>query len=218
MTDLNSIISSLGDTILNLVPLVATVFVAMVGIGLTWWWTKVLKQFNAHVMIFERQPNGTVIVSNDRGGIFRDPIQQTVSFKLKRAATVLRPQAEGTDGIWFPYHLSKRGKVQVYLLKTGAKSYIFLDTKITDKKLKLTVTDEDVEWAIRQYHRSINIYGGRDWRELLPYAMWGLVVVGTIVLIALILKKFDVLADVAREFAIATDYLRQASSGTTIVQ
>lgn len=215
--DFANIGSSITSSLLGAVPLVATIIFSLLAIAGVWFWLKVAKQFNAFCLIFDKQPNGTIIVKQDKGGVFRDPLTNKVSFKLQKGKTTLKPQTEGEKGIWFPYTLSQKGKVVVFLRKTGAKSYVFLDIQLKDKDLKLTVTDEDLEWAIREYHRSTKTYGASSWKELLPYAMWALVVVGTIVLIALVLKEFDTIGLATKELARAAEALRQASTGTTIV-
>lgn len=194
------------------IVLLSVLFFGGTVILLLRWYQKYLryKQYQCEIWVFNDEGHLIDVITDD-AGIFYDHPTKSKLLYLRKAKTAMNP-----DNI--PYFYRGNKKV-IYFLKTGLKNYHFLNPKIKYDKLSLSVGEEDVNWAENAYERSIKVVSTEDLiTKLLPYIIWALVIVGSLILMLQILKKLDVIRDVilvAKEIAVAN---AQAVSGTAIVK
>ena len=162
--------------------------------------------------IWEFNDEGQLIeVSKDRAGVFYDGnTKSRLLFLEKNKGVALNP-----DNIPVFY----RGKERViYLLKTGLKNFHYIRPKVKFDRVSLSVGEEDVNWAESAYERSIKtVTTGDRLTQILPYIIWALVIVGTLILMIKLLQKVDVIVDVlqlTKEIAMEN----AKATGTTVIQ
>lgn len=169
------------------------------------------KRYDTVCIIIERAAGGIPLLSRDMGGIYVEKRTNNKRFFLKASNAGLDP-----DNI--PYIMNTKGQKIVYLLKTGLKNFRYLDLNVfEDYNFKITVGEEDVNWALNAYERHKKVFGSTLLEKLLPYigiAMMGVFILGMIVVV---LKEMGVLKEVAIAFADAARAFSAAKSGTTII-
>lgn len=166
-------------------------------------------------VIFEWDGTGNVNETYDKAGIFVDGKTKNKRFFLKKNNVGLSP-----DNIPYIPNYSKGGftpKRTVYLLRSGLKNFRFLSFNIGNPYFSINVGEEDVNWAINSYERSKKAFIQNTLVQVLPYI--GMLVMGLIIIILvyILLSKFDVLAKVADSLTEVATILRDARSGTTVV-
>jgi hypothetical protein len=161
-------------------------------------------------VIWKKDGFGQLVQESDRAGVFVDKITNNKRLYLKKANVGLDP-----DNI--PYIPS--GKIKfIYLYRTGLKNFRYIRPVISDSHINLKVGEEDVNWALNDYERVKKAFAKKDMlKEMLPYAIFALLVIAFLVMVVFILKKFDVLAEVASELKTAAASIAQAKSGTTVL-
>ncbi len=151
-------------------------------------------------------------IFKDKGGYFRkkDGYEE---FRLLKDKVAIKPPA-----LNYLYPTPKGNKI--YFRKFGPKEYVPVllgDIMTKDNPgtvLNFVGEDQDViNWSILQMLRNSKAFGKLNWIEKYGgYLIFGLAVVGCIVLIYLILQKFDVLQNVASSFATAANRLASAAT------
>jgi len=172
------------------------------------WYFKWKKYKDFKCIIWERDGFGQVTETYDQAGIFIDPKTNNKRFFLKSGNVGLNP-----DNI--PY-IPGKTKV-VYLLKTGLKNYYFIKPTIDDKNLKLTVGEEDVNWAINAYERQKKMFSMSLLLQYMPFILLGFTVMIILIIFIYFFKEFGVMRDVAIAFQEAAQSLAQARSGTLVM-
>lgn len=195
-----------------------TILIVVLVLGGIWWYKKIQKQYDCTCIVYDKQPNGTIICSTDIGGVFRDPMSDTVSFRLKKNNTVMTTKGKGINTYWFPYIITSTGKKLVSLLKTGVKSFRFIEVDLKTNSVYMTITDEDLEWARTDFNRNAKLYGTSTWKELLPYVMFIVCAIMIIVMLSVVVKKFDVLVELSNNLNVLAETVRQTTTGTTVIQ
>lgn len=209
-TDINpeNLLESLGA--LANVLIFAVALSCVVGIGL---YIIRMRKYSWIIRVFERDSSGNLVqLADDKGGIFLD---RTTNYRL----LLLRKHKFGLDPDHIPYIMNSRGRRITYLLRTGLKNYQFLKPVVEENKgIKFNVEDEDVAWAVNAYQK-YKIPNKNDLlKQILPIlgiAVFGIIIV---IMIYLILEKFDVLSDVANALVQATDNMQRVNTGTTVVE
>jgi len=172
------------------------------------------KRYDTNVDVFEMDGLGRPKLTYDFGGIFIDKKTNAKRFWLKKGKVGLN--CDNVPSI--PLDKGKRKKT-VYLLRIGEKNYRFINIKLPDRSdIHIDVGEEDVNWALNSYEREKKRYATSFWEKVAPYAVMALTVVFVIIVFALFIQKFDVLADVAKALSAAAEAMRQASTGTTIIK
>lgn len=204
--DFGPAISGFATGALNLfIGLGSIVLIGAFIAGGFFWYSKQKKYSEFICVIFDTKGNQ----SKDRGGIFVDGVTKNKRLYLQKSNVGLSP-----DNI--PYKREGLAKV-VYLLQTGLKNFQFINMDF-EANDAIQVSEEDVNWAINAYERQKKMLQNNLLLQILPYALFGLVVVGILVLFIYLFKKFDVFAQVAESINQAAQALAQAKTGTTLIK
>lgn len=196
---------------------------------------KLNKQYDTFAIKLFKQ-NGSLMGSVEQAGIYKMPMVNTIVFKLRKSKVTLKPDKVPyimLDNGKKLVFLAKTG-VQSYvygepslikkviskvtgkeaeLKQTGSTDLGFIEPDIEGyENIKITVREEDLDHAKREYVRHTRTYMTNTWKELLPYFIWGITVIGCICLIALLLKDIKVLKDVAISLSEAAKELARANA------
>jgi len=167
------------------------------------------KKYDFRVKIYEFAGNNQLILKEtEKAGIFVDRVTKYKRLWLKRAKVGLSPDNP-------PYILDEKGLKVISLVKDGTKSFRYLNIKIlTDNKIVLSVTEEDVNWAITDYERVKAIFTNQFLQQVLPYI--GLILMGIFILgiVAMVMKDFKEILPVLKDILSS---LQQIKSGTTVI-
>lgn len=144
-------------------------------------------QFN--VMIFS---NDNITGSLDKGGIFVDNKTKNKRFFLKKYNVGLEP-----DNVPFKVIGKKRW---VFLFQEGLKNFKFCNIEIEGKPTpgaSISVSEEDVNWAINAYERQKKLFQQSALLQYMPYIALFFVSIIILVMFMYFFKDFEVLRDVA---------------------
>lgn len=200
--DISASISSLAVNIIVILGSILLLLVVAVIVYFVYWKNK---QYDTLAIIIKRLPNGATTWRTTRAGMIRNPFSKKTEFRLKGGNVPL-----DTKDIPFT-----PGKKIVFLEQKDVKSYVFMDYEIAKKEIKLTCTQEDLSWAINSYGDFVRTFKNNTLREVLSFALVALAVVTVIILIAMLIKKFDVLLTISETLKETAIALR--AGGTTIV-
>jgi len=179
--------------------------------GAMTWYFKWKKYRDFKCSIWEKDGFGQITETYDKAGIFVDSKTQNKRFFLKKGNVGLNP-----DNV--PY-IPAGGKDRiVYLLKTGLKNYYFIKPTIDDTNLKLTVGEEDVNWAINAYERQKKMFSMSMFLQYMPFILLGFTVMIILIIFIYFFKEFGVMKEVAVAFKEAAEALAQARSGTLVMK
>jgi len=192
--------------------LLSTLFFVGVAVLILFWINNRRKFGQYNILIFEFNKDGDwVFTEADRGGVFYDNYTKNKLLFLKKNKVGLNPDKMPAPGYY-------NGKKTLLLFKAGQKNFHYINPKIRFDRLTLSVGEEDVNWAENAYERGIKMISAPDrLTQLLPYIIWALVIIGTLILMIQLLKKVDVIKDVmitAKEIA---QINAQALTGTTVM-
>lgn len=188
------------------VIIIGTVLVFIIRAYLQW------KRFKYVCIIVEKDGFGQPQLDKDKAGIYVDAKTKNKRFFLKKSNVGLDP-----DNV--PYIKNEKGQKVVFLKRTGLKNFQFISWEnFFEEVSSITVGEEDVNWAINAYERQKALFGTTLLMKLLPYL--ALIIMGVFILgmIAVLLQKFEILADIAEHLASASASIAQAESGTTVIQ
>jgi len=165
-------------------------------------------------------------IGSDKAGIFEDTSIKEKRFFMKHHKVGLTPDQ-------VPYKLldGKHGNLKapkvVFLVQTGLKNFHFMNINIDKNKIvKYDVGEEDVNWALYVYEKGKKLGIIKNKLiEMIPYIVWALLIMGTLILVITILGKFEVMGQVADSLTqvgtnleAAATRLSEASTGTRIIQ
>lgn len=199
--------SGLLNGVVMMISLV--VIIGTIAIGLWLYFEKIHKYRHFKCIIFQRNGFGQLEQKQDKAGIFVDRKTKNKRFFLKRAMVGLDP-----DNV--PY-MSGGKKKTVYLLQTGLKNFRFINVNINEPAIKLTVGEEDVNWAINAYERQKKLFQDSIWLQILPFITIAFVTIIILVIFIYFFKNFDVLKDVAIALRETASELAKANADTVII-
>lgn len=179
-----------------------------VGMGIAAWWYIRIRKFTDNVIILRRadfkDPNSPIIRGSDKGGIWKIK-SGAKEYRLKRTKTSL-----SLENYKFMLNEKKGRTVILWQYEDG---YRFVGFKLDDSNIDISLTNEDITGAIRDYDKFSNAFAPASWFERYG-GMLSLIVVAfaLIVVIAVVLNKFEVLQGVANALKEAAQALAQAKS------
>lgn len=196
----------------TLLIILSIVFFSGITILIIYWIIQ-LKKYGRYICeIWEFNDEGQLInVYEDKAGVFYDSNTKSRLLFLKNAKTALNP-----DKIPYFYRNNKR---IIYLNKTGEKNYHYINPKIKSGHITLSVGEEDVNWAEGAFERGIKTTSSQDkFTQMLPYIIWALVIVGTLILLIKVMNNIVIIRDVMELLKEVTVELGKARAGTVVVQ
>lgn len=202
--------ASMGSTALNLGVMLGSILIVVgvctTGVVLFLKW----KRFSAFsCRVWEMDGFGQWCETVDKAGIFVDSKTKNKRFFLKKNNVGLSP-----DNV--PYIPSAGAKI-VYLLKTGLKNFRFIHVRPANPSVVLSVTEEDVNWAVNAYERQKKIFSQDKFMQYLPFMILAFVCVIILIIFIYFFKNFDTLKEVAEAFRDASAKLAEANAGTVVV-
>jgi len=160
--------------------------------------------------IYERAGNNLLILrETEKAGVFVDKKTNYKRLWLKKNKVGLNPDNP-------PYIINEKGKKVIHLLKDGTKTFRYIDIKVLEQdKIILSVTEEDVNWAVTDYERVKKLVLNDFITKVLPYI--GLIILGVFIIgmVAMVLKDFKEIVPVLNEILVS---LQQLRSGTQVLQ
>jgi len=206
-------VQSVSSTALNIGVIVGVLLIVgavliIITLAVLKW--KKYQQFDC--IIFEKDGFGQLREKADKAGIFVDKKTQNKRFFLRKNNVGLEP-----DNI--PYISTQKGKKIVYILQTGLKNFTFLRFNIdTDiDKFKISVGEEDVNWAINAYERQKKLFSTSLLMQLMPYI--GIAFTSIIILVIFIyfFKGFGDLKVMAEALRDMSGHVENIKAGTTVI-
>jgi len=187
------------------------VLVLMVGVGwVTYIITTRMHLFSYNYKVLWIDSKNPVRGGSDKAGIFVDQRTGYKRLYLKKANVGLDP-----DNV--PWKLIG-GSKYIFLLRDGLKNFRYLDLKFTPNPgYEIQVGEEDLNWAIAAYDRSKNMFAKDMLMQILPYIGLALVSVVIIIIFVQFFKRFDVLEGLGVSLKEAAIALREANSGTVVI-
>lgn len=179
--------------------------IAIAGcIGVGGWFFLHLRKYCDKVVILKRiSEDGTLTRRFDRGGVFKvkGGGKEYRLFKSKTALDISKYTYISND---------KKGR-SVFLYQFGEGNYTFALPKIDDTNLNISVGQEDLTGAIRDYDRFTNIFSQQTWIEkALPLLVILVTAFAIIVMLAILFQKFEVLQGVASSLQETARIIAQA--------
>jgi len=166
------------------------------------------KKYRDKVVILKRiDDEGRVTRRFDFGGVFRTK-SGGVEYRLLRSKAVL----DVSNYKYIPNDVKGR---TVFVYQHEENNYTFAFPKLVNQDIEITVGQEDVTGAIRDFEKFSNAFNKQSvFMQILP--MVGLIVFAftVIVVLAMLFQKFDVLsslADSLKETASTLAHMRQAA-------
>lgn len=207
-------ISEIFGTILKSSMYVLFFFLIVALVGLLIWKWKDYKRYGGYeVWIFEEDAYGQKRIFFDKAGIFVKRNTNAKKFFLKNRKIGLE-----IDGL--KYSSSNKGNKKIVIIsKSSDGNYKYVTPQFEeDGDVNFYMTEEDLNWGLNAFDETIKTYDFRD--KLLQYAPWlGLIFIGFLFLIIvfMVLKKFDMLPQVADSMKEAAASLAQGQMGTQVI-
>lgn len=199
-------ITSIGGATTNILVIVfALIFLFAIG-GFLYVVIQRRRRYSEfHCHIWDKQGH----LSYDRAGIFVDKKTNNKRLFLEKANVGLSP-----DNV--PYKQHRNEKV-VYLLQTGLKNFQYI-TAETQGEFKITVTEEDVNWAINAYDRQKKLFNQSLLMQYMPFILLAFVSIIILIIFIYFFKEFKTLREFAVVMKETAQTLAQAKSGTVVIQ
>lgn len=158
-------------------------------------WIKNIKKYQQFkIVIWQRDGFGQLKQTFDQGGIFIDRI-------TKNKRLFLRFNKVGLNPDHIPYIQSNKHKT-IYLYQTGLKNFHYIDLKITDPQITLTVGEEDVNWAVNDFEKQKKTFDFKAWiLQLLPWIAICFVSIIILIIFIYLFREAGTFASAAQSFS-----------------
>ena len=176
------------------------------------WWLKKRKKYDIKVRIYSTR-FGSPKTWDDWGAIYKDDkTGQANGFKLKSEKEVISPPSYNL------IMMSTKGNV-IHMRQDSTGHYTFLEPEFVESKINLKVVPEDVRlWQSAQRQQVDILYTKTHWYSgLLAFVPYMITAVLIMVLIYLVLQKFEVVQTAAAALDHAATTLRGACQGGELV-
>jgi len=159
------------------------------------------KHYTTHIYKRKKDKKGNetmIFCGIDKAAILMDRKLKKRVFKLKKNNCHLG-EADGVKGLEsedsldIPSLPSEKGGEIVFLEKVGPKKFAIANPLSIDGEIELKVTNLDIAEAIRAYDVNAKYYGGNEWSKWVGPIAFAVFAVLIIVLISVVLNKFEVL-------------------------
>lgn len=202
--------ASIGLTILGIA----------VGVGSLVGLFFLLKQYrswNIPVNIWYKDAVGNLRKKPDRGGVKFDNKADMKLFMLKKHKVGLKP-----DSIPFVY-TEKPGimgtslRKEVNIWQHGLKNFAYITPHVTNPNFELGIGEEDINWAAFELQRMKNLFKIAEWKEIMAYIGFFLVVFAVLIIMYFLFQKMEVIQQAAVALENAAKMLSTTGTGTTVV-
>jgi hypothetical protein len=185
---------------------IAIAGIIFVGItaGMTWFFMN--KKLKEQYICYIFNENGSF--ETDKGGIYKDWKTKNRLFRLKKNKVGLDP-----DNIPFKQVGNKK---YVFLYRAGLKRFHVLDFQIEGDNIGYTITQEDLNWANEEHEKSKKTFQTTLLMQILPIISIAIVSMVILVMVIYVVKKFDVLLEVASNLKETATILAQAKTGVVV--
>lgn len=182
------------------------VLVAAVMIGIAVFILKQKQYKHYTALIFKRKKDKEgketiVFVGTDNGAIIKDKKLKKRVFRLKKNNVHLGEEEnmnfDEDRTLDIPSIPSEKGGEIVFLEKLGPKKFAFGNPCSVTGEIEVIITEADVAEAIRSYDINAKYYGGKEWQKWIGPISFAVFAVLIIVLIFIVLQKFEILAKVS---------------------
>lgn len=208
-------LSGVASTALNAGKIaLVTLFIGGIILGIVYFLGK-RKRWDYQVEFLNQDG---VTGGKDLGSIYVDAKTRVKRFWLQKARASLSPDNIPVRHIETTNWLGQRMIVKrVYLQRFGQKNFVFVDTKGLGLGLKASVGEEDVNWSVVDYEKQKLAFSNDRLMQVLPYVIFGVAVIGSIIVIWMLANKFSVLNEVASKMVEVAKILANAQTGTKVI-
>lgn len=174
------------------------------------------------IMILKKDAFGNTMKYYDRGGIFFDPISKNKLLYLLKNKVGLDP-----DNMPVIYSM-KAGLIgsslvkEVWLRQDGIKNFRFIKPELypldlyPDGRVDLVVGEPDLNWAFNELDRKVQLYKKESiWSKLSQFALPALGAGVFLVVMILLVQKFEVVQNAAASLNSAGAAMQRASENIT---
>lgn len=189
--------------------LIGLFIIAILGVAGWWWWNNL--RYKHTVLIYDSTISGGGFYTT-KGGAFVDRKTKNKLYYLKNDKKAGLDPAKPTF-----IHMNNRTAAFVFKRENGGYSWGDLNFTVNSPAtLNLSAGDVDVNAAINHYDNGVKSFNNKfDTLQIVGFSIFGITIIGVVVMMFFLFKKFDVLADVAVSLKDAANAL--ASSGTMVV-
>lgn len=205
--------SGMATTVVNTAGMIIVGLIAVAFIGtIFYFFMKKKKHGESYkVIIYSQDGFGQITQRNDTATIHVDSVTKNKRLFVKNANV-------GLEADKIPYTMGSKGEKTVYLLQTGLKNFRFITVEIDVPLIDLKVGEEDVNWALNEFDRSIKMFESKNFlKEWGPYIMFLISVFAIVILLILLFNKFSVIESASQNLKEAAQYIAQAKSGTIVM-
>jgi len=223
--DSSGFMSMIGNTGGNIVTGILYTFMGISILGLLgglYWFLKVgWKRYDIDVRIYSKRKNGYKTWTDKGAYLKNKKTGEVYGFKLKHDKTLLQPPAfdmlmSGTKGNCL--HLLQLTSDEYFVLNPDIDLNEQLDAN--SKTIKLKVIEGDIQlWATQMIDKLYSMYDRKGfWDKYGSYVVFGIVAIMCIILIYMIVQKFDVLAATSANLKEAAQALRDFKQSGALIK
>ena len=216
--DVGALVAKFGNA---LVLVLITLIICGVTIGIVFLIMR-SKQFKKYkVLIFKRKKdskgNETLVFCGiDKGAVWFDKKLKKRYFRLKENNICLgeeeRVDFDENRELNVPSLPSEKGGELVFIEKLGPRKFAVGNPMLFDGTPKIIIAEADCAEAIRQYDLNAKYYGGKEWTKWIGPISFAVFAVLIVILISVVLNKFEVLSDVSDKLVRAAEVLSSGKS------
>jgi hypothetical protein len=211
MADVGSIVNTVGSGALNFLLIIVAIAVSIGIVVAGFYYYNNKKKWSEYVcIVWVRDGFGQLRQLHDQAGIFMDKKTHNKLFFMRKANVGLTP-----DNI--PYLQGPDGKKYVYILRNGLKNFYFIRPDVDFSTVKVSVTEEDVNWAVNSWLKAKETFTFDDFLKYLPYISLAIVSIIILIMIIYVLKNFEVLKDVALSLEETARVIAEAKQNVTVI-
>jgi len=178
-------------------------FLIAAAMGVVTYFTLYLKRYNINVVIFSKRKHVDKIIF-DKGGYFKSK-EGVWSFKLRKMKVSIQPPD-------YSYLIpTARGNL-LFLRQISVNEFYPIMPEINEQGLKLNAIEGDVAlWSALMGQRIREMYQKQNWFEKYgSFIIFGIFAMLIIVLIYIVLQKFEVLQSVASSLEHTASLLKES--------
>lgn len=201
-----------GQVQMVVITIITLLIVCGIGIAIFFWVRHKKRYGQFSCVIWEKDSLGNRIEKIDKAGIFLDKKSGNKLFRSWKYKIKVDPDL-------VHYHYKGNNKV-AYFLQTGINVFKPVKINISDNPgITYKLGEVDINWGLDEFNRYARIYQTQSlFLQYLPYMMVAVAGIIIIIMIYIVLQKFDVLASVAESLKAAASEINMARSGTTVIQ
>jgi hypothetical protein len=168
------------------------------------------------IFVFKRNKEGNIVyVGMAKGAVKRNKLKKYV-LHVKPYNVELGETKDNQDELDLPAipNESAGGEV-LFLEKLGKRKYNILRPISLGEQIKAQVTEEDIAEAVRTYDINAKYYTAQDWKMWIAPAIFIIMAVLIVIMLAIVMSHFDVLKEVSANLIEVARTIKQGAIGNS---